>query len=109
MTVRTIYEYDLYFPSVSGERAGTSTEVFDDLKVRLTDFFGGLTDFRHRSEGAWKFGGITYQDEVILLRMLGKDRDAARAFLQSIRLELQSKLHEAEILIVEREVQAFSD
>lgn len=104
--MKTRYEYDLYYPttSASGSR---SLDTFARLKERLTEFFGGITDFHHRSEGAWKFGGVTYHDEVILLRVLATDRRGARAFLGQLKQELESTLKEEEILIIERQVHSF--
>ena len=104
--MNTLYEYDLYYPLTqqSGERSPEAT--FDTTKKQLTEFFGGLTDFRHRSEGAWKFGGVTYRDEIILLRMLASDRQAAREFLTKMQSELESSLGEEHILIIEREVRS---
>ena len=104
--MNTLYEYDLYYPltSESGDRSSAAT--FDNTKERLTEFFGGLTDFRHRSEGSWKFGGVNYRDEIILLRMLGSARKAAREFLGKLQAQLESSLNEQRILIIEREVQS---
>ena len=101
--MRELFEYDLYFP-MTGERA---TGELDRIKRVLTEYFGGLTDFRHRSEGAWKMGGVTFHDEVVLLRVLGDDRGRAREFLQRIARELAASLKQEEILVVEREVVAF--
>jgi hypothetical protein len=101
--MKSLYEYDLYYPMTSASGA-RSTAVFQQLKERLTEFFGGITDFHHRSEGAWKFGGVTYHDEVVLLRVLGQDRAKARAFLREVKLELESSLKEEQVLIIEREV-----
>jgi hypothetical protein len=103
--MKTLYEYDLYYPmtSATGPR---SDAIFQRLKERLTAFFGGLTDFHHRSEGAWKFGGVTYHDEVVLLRMLGQDQAKARAFLGELKQELEMSLHEEQVLIIEREVRS---
>lgn len=100
--MRALFEYDLYFP-MTGERAAGE---LDRVKRVLTEFFGGLTDFRHRSEGAWKMGGVTFHDEVVLLRVLGDDRTPARECLQQIARELAASLQQEEILIVEREVVA---
>lgn len=100
--MRTLYEYDLYFPVVGKN----STRELARLKEVLTDAFGGLTDFRHRSEGTWKMGGVTFRDEVILLRVLGDDRDRARKILQREAREIIAALEQEEILIVEREVVA---
>jgi hypothetical protein len=98
------FEYDLYFPFVNEAGVRATQEVFGQAKQRLTDFFGGLTDFHHRSEGAWKFGGVTYHDEVVLLRMLSDDRDRAREFLRALQRELETALDQQEILVIEREV-----
>jgi hypothetical protein len=104
--MKTLYEYDLYYPttSASGPR---SVAMFRRLKERLTEFFGGITDFHHRSEGTWKFGGVTYRDEVILLRVLGQDQARARTFLIEVKQELEASLNEEQVLIIEREVRSF--
>ena len=101
--MRELYEYDLYFPMTS-ERANSELAR---VKRLLTEFFGGLTDFRHRSDGAWQMGGVTFHDEIVLLRILGDDRTRARELLQRIARELAASLKQEEILIVERQVTAF--
>jgi hypothetical protein len=100
--MRSLFEYDLYFPLLGEHGLAELTRI----KKELTEIFGGLTDFRHRSEGAWKMGGVTLHDEVILLRVLGDDRERARATLQRMGLELQQSLDQEAILIIEREVVA---
>ena len=104
--MKTLYEYDLYYPMTSKSGAHSAT-IFHRLKERLTEFFGGLTDFHHRSDGAWKFGGVTYHDEVVLLRVLGQDQAKAQSFLRELKNELESSLEEEQILIIEREVHSF--
>lgn len=100
--MRALFEYDLYFP-IAGERANVELAR---VKKQLTEAFGGLTDFHHRSEGAWKMGGVTMRDEVILLRVLADRRESARNILRRIASELEKSLAQEEILIVEREVVA---
>ena len=102
--MRTLFEYDFYFPIV-GEQAA---EALDEVKHELTEQFGGLTDFRHRSAGTWKMGGVTFQDEIVLLRVLADDQQRAREFLQQLSRKLAALLEQKEILIVEREVLALS-
>lgn len=104
--MKTVYEYDLYYP-VTSATGQHSAAIFQRLKEGLTEFFGGLTDFHHRSEGAWKFGGVTYHDEVVLLRMLGQDQEKARTFLTQLKHELEASLNEEQVLIIEREVHSF--
>ena len=102
--MRTLFEYDVYFP-IAGDNAA---QALVQAKHELTDYFGGLTDFRHRSEGTWKMGGVTFHDDIVLLRVLGEDRQAARSFLQRLSRRLAAMLDQEEILIVEREVVALS-
>ena len=104
--MKALYEYDLYYP-MSSASGPHSAAIFRRLKERLTEFFGGITDFHHRSEGAWKFGGVTYHDEVVLLRVLGQDPARARTFLREVKQELEARLKEEQVLIIEREVRAF--
>jgi hypothetical protein len=98
------YEYDLYFPFVNKAGVRAADQVFDDTKQKLTEFFGGLTDFKHRTEGRWTFGGVTYFDDVVLLRMLADEPTRAREFLRTIQRELASTLEQQEILVIERTV-----
>jgi hypothetical protein len=99
-----MYEFDLYFPVVSGNGVPNRPELFQRTKERLAGFFGGLTDFRHRNSGTWVYGGVAYRDEVVLLRALGQDRTASRDFLHSVGRDLAAELGEQTILIVEREI-----
>ena len=46
------------------------------------------------------------RDEVILLRVLGEDRNHSRELLRTVARELAASLEQEEILIVEREVVA---
>jgi hypothetical protein len=101
-----LFEYDLYYPARPSNELAADRKL-DELKQRLTEFFGGLTDFRHRSAGEWKLGGVTFHDEVVLLRMLHSDQGLARAFLSRIKAELERELEQQELLIVEREVARF--
>lgn len=98
------YEYDLYFPFVNKAGVRVADKVFNDTKQKLTEFFGGLTDFQHRTEGRWTFGGVTYFDDVVLLRMLSDDPTRAREFVKTIQRELEATLEQQEILVIEREV-----
>ena len=102
MSTRPLFEYDIYFPLGHPNAA----DALVRWKRELTHRFGGITDFRHRSEGAWKVGGVTFHDEIVLLRVLGDDRDNAREFLSRMAGELERTLEEREILIIERAIVA---
>jgi hypothetical protein len=107
--MRELHEYDVYFPLVATRGGEGATAVLARVKRELTEFFGGLTDFRHRSEGAWTMAGVTFRDEIVLLRVLGDDRALARSFLTELAAELRTSLDQEQILIVERNVVALDD
>jgi hypothetical protein len=80
------------------------SSILEDVKQRLVELFGGLTHFRHRNEGLWKVGSVTYRDEIVVLRVLADARDQARREFVAIKESLKRSLSQDEVLVVEREV-----
>ncbi|MFL6577477.1 MAG: hypothetical protein ACJ8MR_12730 [Povalibacter sp.] len=102
-----LFEYDLYYPAAPPAGEHAADDKLHRLKKQLTEFFGGLTDFRHRSAGSWQLGGVTFHDEVVLLRMLHSDQTQARSFLRDLKEKLEAELSQQQVLIIEREVSQF--
>ena len=98
-------EYDLYFPLHYNDGRLVEPHKLARFKRILVDEFGGLTHFPQENEGLWKFGGITFRDKVVILRVLAQDAARARKFFANLRVELQSELEQADVLVVEREIQ----
>lgn len=71
-------------------------------KETLAKAFGNYTHMAQRSEGAWKMGGVTFRDDVTLVRVL--DDGAAGTDLQHFKKKLERELEQEMILIVSREV-----
>ena len=104
--MRTQYEYDVYVPTVSEEGAAYPPDLLSSYKTLLVERFGGVTDFRHRSEGLWRVGAATFRDEIVLYRVLSGDRAQARETLQALQARMQSELKQREVLVIERQVVA---
>jgi hypothetical protein len=98
-------EYDLFIPLRYNDGSPVEAEKLDHLRHQLTEFFGGLTDMRHRSAGRWKVGGVTFHDEIVIYRVLADRRRPARRFLRKLKGELKAELGQQEVLIVERRVE----
>lgn len=73
------------------------------IKDSLTKAFGGYTHLRQRSEGAWRMGGVTFRDEVTIVRVLD---DGTSGFdMAALKRRLEELLQQEEVLIVSREVE----
>lgn len=96
-------EYEIYLPLTLNNGDSVPVEIVNSTKSKLIDFFGGLTDMRHRNEGIWKIGAVTYRDEILILRVLAA-KSESEVFLKNLKEELKAKLAQNEILIVEKDV-----
>ena len=101
----TLFEYDVFLPTQDNLGAPYPPAILARVKEQLVQHFGGVTDFRHKSEGQWRLGDIVFRDEIVLLRALGEDNHKHRRFLRGLQRELEARMKQSEILIIEREVQ----
>lgn len=95
-------EYEIYLPTTYNDGTPVDSAELDRFKEMLARAFGGYTYLRHRNEGAWRMGGVTFRDEITIVRVLddgNADFDMG-AFKESVERALKQEL----ILIVEREV-----
>jgi hypothetical protein len=97
-------EYDLYLPLHYNDGRAIASEKLDGVKKILLDEFGGLTHFPQENEGVWKFGGVTFRDRVIIVRVLSDDAARSRRFFSELRVELMRELEQSDILITEQDV-----
>jgi hypothetical protein len=95
-------EYDLYLPLHYNDGRRIESAKLDRFKRRLIDHFGGLTHFPQENEGIWRFGGFTFRDRVVILRVLSGQPAEARQFFSEFKVELQRDLEQTDVLIVER-------
>lgn len=99
-------EYEIYLPTTHNDGRPTDRAEIARLKATLAKAFGGYTHLRQRSEGSWSMGGVTFRDEVTIVRVL--DDGTADFDMRAFKKTLEGVLEQDTVLIVEREVTVIS-
>jgi hypothetical protein len=99
-----VKEYDIFIPLYYNEGSPVESAKFQDLQIRLLEQFEGLTYFPQPNEGFWKFGNMTFRDEIVIYRVISRNPAVAREFLANLKEQLKSDFHQQDILIIEREI-----
>ncbi len=99
-------EYEIYLPTTHNDGSPTDPAEIDRVKEVLSKAFGGYTHLRQRSEGAWSMGGVTFRDEVTIIRVL--DDGTARFDMPAFKKSVEQALRQKSVLIVERAVNVVS-
>ena len=58
-------EYDLFIPLYYNDGTPIEAAKLQELQNRLLDQFEGLTYFPQPNQGFWKFGDLSYRDEIV--------------------------------------------
>jgi hypothetical protein len=95
-------EYDIYLPAAQSDGKDVDPEKLREIKQRLAEAFGGYTYFKTRNEGVWRMGGVTFRDEITVIRVL--DEGASVFDMGRFKQELERELVQESVLIVAREV-----
>jgi hypothetical protein len=101
-----VKEYDIFIPLTYNDGRAVEGRKLRVLQARLIDEFGGLTFFPQPNKGFWTLGDTTFQDEIVIYRVLSSSKRAGRRFLSKLKEELKGDLDQEEILIIERDVTA---
>jgi hypothetical protein len=99
-----VKEYDLFIPLFYNNGSPIEPDKFQDLQRRLLERFEGLTYFPQANHGFWKFGDITYRDEIVIYRIISQDAPASRQYLSDLKGHLKREFNQLDILIIERDV-----
>ena len=95
-------EYEVYIPIFYNDGSPIEEIKFVRLREQLLEQFGGFTFFSQPHKGYWKFGGVTYRDEIVIYRVFAANARSAQKFLSKLKSELKKDLNQEEILIVEK-------
>lgn len=98
-------EYELYVPLRYNEGSPVEAAKIDQIGERLLEQFGGVTFFPQPNQGMWKMGPVTFQDEIVIFRVLAGNTRTARRFFRGLKAELKEDLQQEEILIVEKDAE----
>jgi hypothetical protein len=97
-------EYEIYLPTTHNDGAPVDPRKILDIKRALAKAFGGYTHLNHRSEGVWRMGGVTFHDEITIVRVL--DDGSARFDMAAFKKSIENALQQETVLIISREVVA---
>jgi hypothetical protein len=99
-----VKEYDIFIPLHYNDGRPIEPAKFQNLQSRLLERFEGLTYFPQPNQGFWRFGDITYRDEIVIFRVISREASGSRAFLAEPKEDLRKEFRQEEILIIEREI-----
>lgn len=97
-------EYDIFLPLFYNNGTPIEPNKFQELQSGLLDRFEGLTYFPQANQGFWKFGNITYRDEIVIYRVISQESAASREYLSKLKEHLKQEFQQLDILIIERDV-----
>jgi hypothetical protein len=98
-----VTEFEIYLPALCGDGTPVDAAEIDGVKDVLTRTFGGYTHLQQRNEGAWSMGGVTFRDEVTIIRVL--DDGNSHFDMQRFKLDLEVRFKQQSVLIVRRQVE----
>jgi hypothetical protein len=99
-----VKEYDIFIPLYYNDGTPIEPAKFQHLQALLLERFDGLTYFPQPNQGFWKFGNITYRDEIVIYRVISQNPVTSRDFLATLKENLKKQFQQAELLIIEREI-----
>ena len=97
-------EYEIHLPTVHNDGRPVDDAKIQEIKDTLIEVFGGYTHLNHRSEGAWSMGGVTFHEEVTIVRVL--DDGSADFDMTAFKKTIESLLKQETVLILSRQVTA---
>ena len=97
-------EYDIFVPLYYNDGTPIESAKFQHLQALLLERFEGLTFFPQPNQGFWKFGNMTYRDEIVIYRVISQNSIASRDFLVALKGHLKKEFQQEEFLIIEREI-----
>ena len=98
-------EFDIFVPLTRNDGTPIEPSRLRDLKVRLLEYFNGVTFFPQVNEGLWRMAGVTFHDEIVIFRVVTAKAVQARRFLRQLKKELISAMEQEDIFIIERDVE----
>jgi hypothetical protein len=95
-------EFEIYLPTTRADGSKVDSAKLSALRETLLLAFGGYTETKYHGSGAWKMGGITYRDEVSILKVIATE--TADFDFRTFKRRMETDLEQEAVLILEREV-----
>lgn len=101
-------EYEIYLPARHNDGTLVDPEQIAQIEQELARTFEGYTHLKHCSQGLWKVDGVTFMDEVTIVRVLDDELPpppGEEPFnMEEFKKRLERILRQESVLIVAREV-----
>jgi hypothetical protein len=104
INMAAMQEYEIYLPTTLDDGTPVEAAKIQGIKDSLVKAFGGYTHLNQRSEGAWRMGGVTFHDEVTIVRVL--DDGSAHFDMTAFKKSIETALQQEAVLIISRQVAA---
>jgi hypothetical protein len=104
INMAAMQEYEIHLPTTLKDGTPVEAAKIQEIKETLVKAFGGYTHLNHRSEGAWRMGGVTFHDEVTIVRVL--DDGSAHFDMTTFKKSIGTALQQEAVLIISRQVAA---
>lgn len=101
-------EYEIYLPAKHNDGRRVDPAYIEQIEQELARAFGGYTHFKQHSAGLWSIGGVTFLDEVTIVRVIDDEapplEGRAPFDMVAFKRELEQGLQQESVLIVARKV-----
>ena len=95
-------EFEIYLPSTRNDGSKLDPKKLDAIREILLLSFGGYTESKYEKQGAWRMGGVSYYDEISIIKVLASE--TCDFDLRDFKRRAEEELEQEAILIVDRDV-----
>jgi len=95
-------EFEIYLPMATNDGTPVDPAAIQRIKDTLVRAFGGYTHLDQRFEGVWRMGGVTFRDDVTIVRVL--DDGTASFDMTAFKTSIEKALAQEQVLIIARDV-----
>lgn len=96
-------EFEIYLPTTQNDGSKIDSGRLRAIRETLLLAFGGYTEMKFEGRGAWKMGGVTYRDEISMVKVIASD--TSDFDFQAFKRQMEIDLDQEAVLIVCREIE----
>jgi uncharacterized protein YnzC (UPF0291/DUF896 family) len=98
--------YEIYLPLKYNDGKQIEPEKIKRIREELIAVFGALTvsSFSAPYQGSWKYGGVTFIDDIIKIEIITIDDKKSQALFRSFKERLKRQLKQIDILITVQDI-----
>lgn len=98
--------YEIYLPLKYNDGKEIEPEKIKRVREELIAVFGALTvsSLAAPYQGSWKYGGVTFVDDIIKIEIITTDDRKARIFFRGFKERLKRLLRQIDILITVQDI-----